>query len=83
VHEGRRADTYHQHHIQVMTDGGSLDRSVDTIDRELELLTAMCKSIRRLGGTTSTALVDELLDERRVWTSNYPRRRQDESQNDG
>jgi hypothetical protein len=39
-------------------------RDVDAIDRELELLAAVAASIRRLGGTPSTALIDELLDER-------------------
>ena len=38
------------------------DRDVDTIDRELELLAAVAASIRRLGGTPSIALIDELLD---------------------
>lgn len=39
-------------------------RDVDTIDGELELLAAVAASIRRLGGTPSIALIDELLDER-------------------
>ena len=37
---------------------------VSAIDRQLSLLAAVSASIRRLGGKPSTALIDELLDER-------------------
>lgn len=40
------------------------NRNVEVIDRELDLLTAVAASIRRLGGAPSSRLVDELLDER-------------------
>ena len=39
-------------------------RDVSAIDRQLSLLAAVSSSIRRLGGKPSTALIDELLDER-------------------
>ena len=39
-------------------------RDVSAIDRQLSLLAAVSASIRRLGGKPSTALIDELLDER-------------------
>ncbi len=39
-------------------------RDVSAIDRQLALLAAVSASIRRLGGRPSTALIDELLDER-------------------
>jgi hypothetical protein len=39
-------------------------RDVSAIDRQLALLAAVSSSIRRLGGKPSTALIDELLDER-------------------
>ena len=39
-------------------------RDADAIDRELELLTSVTASIRRLGGNPNTCLIDELLDER-------------------
>jgi hypothetical protein len=39
-------------------------RDVSAIDRQLALLAAVSASIRRLGGKPSTALIDELLDER-------------------
>jgi hypothetical protein len=51
-----------------------VDRNVDAIDHELERVTVVCEAIRRIGGTTSTALLDKLLGERRVATSNNPRR---------
>jgi hypothetical protein len=46
--------------------GVSHYHDVETIDRELELLAAVSASIRRLGGTSSTALIDELLDGSRL-----------------
>ncbi|MGZ6777872.1 MAG: hypothetical protein ACXVGO_02640 [Mycobacterium sp.] len=39
-------------------------RDISAIDRQLSLLAAVSSSIRRLGGKPSTALIDELLDER-------------------
>jgi hypothetical protein len=39
-------------------------RDISAIDRQLALLAAVSASIRRLGGRPSTALIDELLDER-------------------
>jgi hypothetical protein len=39
-------------------------RDISAIDRQLALLAAVSASIRRLGGKPSTALIDELLDER-------------------
>ena len=39
-------------------------RDISAIDRQLALLAAVSTSIRRLGGKPSTALIDELLDER-------------------
>ena len=39
-------------------------RDVETIDRELELVTAVAAAIRRLGGSPTNALIDDLLDER-------------------
>ena len=39
-------------------------RDISAIDRQLSLLAAVSTSIRRLGGEPSTALIDELLDER-------------------
>ena len=43
-----------------MVNGGAVNnRDVDTIDRKLELLCAVSASIRRLGGTLGTALIDE------------------------
>ncbi|HZA08435.1 hypothetical protein [Mycobacterium sp.] len=39
-------------------------RDVETIDRELELVTAVAAAIRRLGGSPTIALIDDLLDER-------------------
>ena len=39
-------------------------RDISAIDRQLSLLAAVSASIRRLGGKPSTALIDELLDER-------------------
>jgi hypothetical protein len=39
-------------------------RDVDSIDRELELLVSVRASILRLGGESSTAVIDDLLDER-------------------
>ena len=39
-------------------------RDISAIDRQLSLLAAVSTSIRRLGGKPSTALIDELLDER-------------------
>lgn len=39
-------------------------RDVSAIDRQLSLLASVSSSIRRLGGKPSTALIDELLDER-------------------
>jgi hypothetical protein len=50
-------------------------RDVGTIDRELELLTAVAAAIRRLGGAPSTALIDELLEERLTRTDHQPRHR--------
>ncbi|ORB52312.1 hypothetical protein BST42_15230 [Mycolicibacterium rhodesiae] len=38
--------------------------SLQAIDRQLELLSAVSASIRRLGGRPDTSLIDELLDER-------------------
>jgi hypothetical protein len=46
------------------------NRDVDTIVRELELLAAVSASIRQLGGTRSTTLIDQLLDERIAIQSN-------------
>lgn len=37
---------------------------LQAIDRQLELLSAVSASIRRLGGHPDTSLIDELLDER-------------------
>ncbi|WP_040539277.1 hypothetical protein [Mycolicibacterium tusciae] len=37
---------------------------LQAIDRQLELLSAVSESIRRLGGHPDTSLIDELLDER-------------------
>jgi hypothetical protein len=39
-------------------------RDISAIDRQLSLLASVSSSIRRLGGKPSTALIDELLDER-------------------
>jgi len=39
-------------------------RRLHAIDRQLELLTAVSASIRRLGGRPDTSLIDQLLDER-------------------
>ncbi len=39
-------------------------RDISAIDRQLSLLASVSASIRRLGGKPSTALIDELLDER-------------------
>jgi hypothetical protein len=39
-------------------------RDISAIDRQLSLLAAVSSSIRRLGGKPSTALIDDLLDER-------------------
>jgi hypothetical protein len=44
--------------------GAVKHRDVSAIDRQLALLAAVSASIRRLGGKPSTALIDELLDER-------------------
>lgn len=37
---------------------------LQAIDRQLELLSAVSASIRRLGGRPDTSLIDQLLDER-------------------
>jgi hypothetical protein len=51
--------------IRVTGDWGVVKhRDISTIDRQLSLLAAVSSSIRRLGGKPSTALIDELLDER-------------------
>jgi hypothetical protein len=51
--------------IRVTGDWGVVKhRDVSAIDRQLSLLSAVSSSIRRLGGKPSTALIDELLDER-------------------
>jgi hypothetical protein len=51
--------------IRVTGDWGVVKhRDVSAIDRQLSLLAAVSSSIRRLGGRPSTALIDELLDER-------------------
>src|SRR5262245_21541762 len=51
--------------IRVTGDWGVVKhRDISAIDRQLSLLAAVSSSIRRLGGTPSTALIDELLDER-------------------
>ncbi|OBK77874.1 hypothetical protein [Mycobacterium sp. 1274761.0] len=39
-------------------------RDISAIDRQLSLLASVSSSIRRLGGKPSTALIDDLLDER-------------------
>lgn len=38
--------------------------TLQAIDRQLELLSAVSESIRRLGGRPDTSLIDQLLDER-------------------
>jgi hypothetical protein len=47
-----------------VTRGVVKHRDISAIDRQLSLLAAVSASIRRLGGKPSTALIDELLDER-------------------
>lgn len=42
------------------------------IDRQLELLSAVSASIRRLGGRPDTSLIDQLLDERLECQSREP-----------
>jgi hypothetical protein len=58
-----------------MANGGLVDyRDVDVIDRELVLVAAVAASIRQLGGTPSTTLIDELVDER-IASQSSPQRK--------
>jgi hypothetical protein len=50
--------------VTAVTSGVVKHRDISAIHRQLALLAAVSASIRRLGGKPSTALIDELLDER-------------------